>query len=136
MAWKDFLKPTKSKIIIFVIVLALSIGFFISTLSCFPVYTLSYNPTTYFHDVPSNPSICLFGQSTLQALLSFLFWGLGITIIVLQISPAMEVHYQFQEILNFLFRILVLILGIVVNLLWFYLLSCLIVWLAKKFRKK
>lgn len=121
MNWKEFLKPTKGKIISFAITLILVFVYYLFALPC-PMYGLGGG----------------FGSSTCGKLPAE---GLIISLILLN-WPGMLALFLSQlgtmtgnNVLMILFRIFIFVLGIVGNLLYLYIISTLILKLIGKFKK-
>ena len=116
MDWKEFLKPTKGKIISFVITLILAFVYSLYALSC-PVY----GPGGGF-----GGSTC--GKLPAEGLI-LLGWPGMLALFLSQL-----VTVTGNDMLMILFRIFMLVLGIIGNLLYLYIISTLILKLIGKFK--
>ena len=122
MDWKEFLKPTKGKIILFVITLILVFVYSLYALPC-PVYGLGGG----------------FGGATCGKLpsegLLLLGWPGTLAFSFLSQLGTLTANNELMLYINLLFKILILVIGIVGNLLYLYIISTLILKMIEKFKK-
>jgi len=124
MNWKEFLKPTKRKIIAYVITLVLVFVYSLYALPC-PVY---------------GPGGGLLGASTCGELpsegLILLAWPSMLAISFLSQLGTLTANVEYMIYINLLFRIFVFVLGIIGNLFYLYVISTLILKLIEKFKSR
>ncbi len=112
MDWKEFLKPTKLKIITFIITLISIIIYFM------------FFPSMKCLD-GNGPSFCYGNPSVVSV---FLFWPANLVVLFLHnLGTA-------SGFIDVFFRAFILVLGIVGNLFYIYLISILVVKIIKKFK--
>lgn len=120
MDWKEFLKPTKPKLLVFVIVLALSI-----------IYTIFIDSTTSCL-IDDGASFCYGTPSVVQI---FLFWPVSLAVLFLSQMGTITANVHYEREVKLLFRVLIFIFGVVVNMFYFYVISTLILKVIEKFKK-
>ncbi len=133
MNFKEFLKPTRGKMLVFGLILVLTFLFLWVFLDCFTVYGREYGSSSY-GPPGSKMFLCALPQTVIAGIIFLLLWPFGIAMLVWQLSGiGTGMDYSLVGLLP---RLIFFAIGILVNLLWLWVISCTIVKLIKKFRKK
>ena len=135
---REFLKPTKGKILVFAVVLVLAFLFVWASFDCFTVYNWRIESANPSYGPGGRMFLCALPPEILSGAVIFFLWPFAVVMIVLQ-PPAIQtpiITNQLEEIFFFALKIGLLALGLFLNFLWFMLLSHIMVKLARKLRKK
>ncbi len=125
MQWNEFLKPSKAKLFLFVLIIAFY--FFYSMVLWKPCAQALYMFREFGADAanPETVSFCMKAEPIITVYTLLLFWPFSLMLF------AIPVQYDFPEQLS----IIMLLLGLAANIAWLYFIACGISYLLKKIRK-